>query len=91
MNPNYNNNPKNDFFILSLLKKALENEGCTCEIERDLPQINDEKIAYTTVQFIVNGMYKFKKYIFTFDFGSEMNDKMFNNQAEQNKFNGMLI
>ena len=83
----FTNDPKNDFYVLAVLKTALECEGCTCEIERDLPQMNEEKEAYTAVQFIVNGMYKFKKYKFIFDFGEEKNNILLSNQMEQNKFN----
>ena len=86
-----NNNPQNDFFILSVLKTGLECEGCTCEIERDFPQFNEEKEFYTAIQFIVNGMYKFKKYKFTFDFGEEKNKTMFSNLIVQNDFNNNLV
>ena len=85
------NNPKNDFFVLSILKLALESEGCTCEIERDFPKNNEEKECYTAIQFIVNGMYKFKKYKFTFDFGEEKNEIMFNDLIIQNNFNNTLV
>ena len=91
MNDNNFNNPKQDFFVLSILKLALENEGCTCEIERDFPQFNEEKECYTAIQFIVNGMYKFKKYKFTFDFGEEKNQTMLNDLTAQNEFNNNLV
>ena len=50
------------------------NEGCIVAIEKDQPN-NDEgnNELNTTVQFLVNGMYNFKKYILTFDFGEEKN------------------
>jgi hypothetical protein len=86
-----NNNPQKDYFILSILKTGLESEGCTCEIERDYPQFNEEKEFYTAIQFIVNGMYKFKKYKFTFDFGEEENKKMFSDLIFQNNFNKNLV
>ena len=86
-----NNNPQKDFFILSILKTALENEGCTCEIDRDFAQFNEAKEYYTAIQFIVNGMYKFKKYKLTFDFGEEKNKTMFNDLIVQNNFNNNLI
>ena len=93
---NFNNminmysNPNNDYFVLCVLKIALESEGCTCEIERNDPQFGEEKEGYTAIQFIVNGMYKFKKYIFTFDFGEEKNQLMLTDLIMQNKFNFLL-
>ena len=50
---------------LALLKMDLENNNCICEIERE--EAKDDmrkKEAFTAIQFIFNGMYKFKKYIF---------------------------
>ena len=62
---------RKDYYVLSLLKNALERQGCTCEIERDYANTEDDKkVFYTAMQFITNGMYKIKKYIFTFDFSN---------------------
>ena len=85
-----NNNPNKDYFVLGILKLALESEGCICEIEREDPQFNEEKEFYTAIQFIVNGMYKYKKYIFHFDFGEEKNKIMFDDLLVQSKFNFTL-
>ena len=57
---------KNEYFILSILAKALMS---------------------TTVQFLVNGMYNFKKYIFHFDFGDEKNTELLKNKKKLNNFN----
>ena len=54
-------NIQEDYFICYLLKKALDSEGCTCEIEIDLAKKDEEKEIFTAIQFITNGMYKFKK------------------------------
>ena len=91
MNMGMNNSPKNDYFVLSILKLALESEGCTCEIERGDPQLDEEKEFYTAIQFIVNGMYKFKKYILEFDFGEEKNNIMLNDLLAQTNFNNLLV
>ena len=53
-----------DYLPLTLLKIDLENNNCTCEIERE--EAKDEmqkKEAFTAIQFIFNGMYKLNKYI----------------------------
>ena len=86
------NNPKNDFFVLSLLKLALQSEGCTCEIERDIAQnVEDVNEGYTGVQFLVNGMYKYKKYILSFDLGEEKNSLMITDLTLQGDFNKRLL
>ena len=86
------NNPKNDFFVLSLLKLALQSEGCTCEIERDIAKnVEDENEGYTGVQFLVNGMYKYKKYILSFDLGEEKNSLMITDLTLQGDFNKRLL
>ena len=95
MNSMFNNNmvndPKNDYFVCALLKLALDSQGCTCEIEKvdsvnNLTE-NEKKEAFTAIQFITNGMYKYKKYILSFDFGEEKNNVMINDLIVQNNFN----
>ena len=82
---------KKDYYVLSSLKFALESQGCTCEIEREYANSENEiKEFYTAMQFITNGMYKLKKYILTFDFGNEKNNTMLNNIMVQNSFNEKL-
>ena len=82
---------KKDYYVLSSLKFALESQGCTCEIEREYANSeNEKKEFYTAMQFITNGMYKLKKYILTFDFGNEKNNTMLNNIMVQNSFNEKL-
>ena len=82
---------RNQYFILSILAKALMSQGCTVVIEKDLPKYADKNNEiYTTVQFLVNGMYNFKKYIFHFDFGEEKNNELLNNKDEQVNFNRKL-
>ena len=69
---------------LGLLKLDLENNNCTCEIERE--EAKDEmqkREAFTAIQFIFNGMYKFNKYIF------KINTK--NNQIDQNFTNNLRL
>ena len=93
-NNNNVNNPQRDYFVCGLLKLALESQGCTCEIERvddvnNLSQ-NEIKEAYTAIQFITNGMYKYKKYILYFDLGEEKNTAMMNDLILQNDFNTRL-
>ena len=75
---------------LAKLKVALNSEGCTCEIERNNLSEDEVKEIYTTIQFIVNGMYKFKKYIFRFDFGEEKNKVMLSDDIARNNFNADL-
>ena len=64
------------------------NEGCIVAIEKDKPSNeNENNELNTTLQFLVNGMYNFKKYIFHFDFGEEKNNELLNNVEKQNHFN----
>ena len=75
---------------LAKVKYALNSEGCTCEINRNNLMGDELKEVFTTIQFIVNGMYKFKKYILRFDFGEEKNKKMLTDDTERNTFNSNL-
>ena len=73
-----------DYLPLTLLKIDLENNNCTCEIERE--EAKDEmqkKEAFTAIQFIFNGMYKLNKYIF------KINTK--NNQIDLNFTNNLRV
>ena len=82
---------RNQYFILSILAKALMSQGCTVVIEKDLPKYVDKNNEiYTTVQFLVNGMYNFKKYIFHFDFGEEKNYELLKDLKIQKHFNMKL-
>ena len=94
MHLGYNNNKniyKNEYFVLAVLSKALNFQGCSLLIERNSPKIiEDKKEIYTTVQFLANGLYNFKKYIFYFDFWQERNNILFHDIQKNNKFNLQL-
>ena len=82
---------KSEYFVLGILANALTSQGCFVAIERNNPQKDEEiKEIYTTIQFLVNGMHNFKKYIFHFDFGKENNEKMLKNTDKQKFFNSKL-
>ena len=82
---------KNEYFVLSILAKAIMSQGCTVEIEKDEPKNEEEKKEMnTTMQFLVNGMYNFRKYIFHFEFGEEINEKLLKNTKQQGYFNRLL-
>ena len=84
------NNIQEDYFICYLLKKALDSEGCTCEIEKDLAEKDEEKEIFTAIQFITNGMYKFKKYVLYFyDNAIKYTPEQFN-QKLQKKLSNLL-
>ena len=84
-------NFKNEYFILSILAKALMSHGCLVVIEKDEPKTEEEiKEINTTLQFLVNGMYNFKKYIFHFDFGNENNKIILKDTNKQGHFNRYL-
>ena len=84
------NNIQEDYFICYLLKKALDSEGCTCEIEIDLAEKDEEKEIFTAIQFITNGMYKFKKYVLYFyDNAIKYTPEQFN-QKLQKKLSNLL-
>ena len=56
---------KNEYFVLALLANALKFQGCDVLIERDYAKKEDKiNELNTTIQFLANGMYNFKKYIF---------------------------
>ena len=83
-------NIQEDYFICYLLKKALDSEGCTCEIEIDLAEKDEEKEIFTAIQFITNGMYKFKKYVLYFyDNAIKYTPEQFN-QKLQKKLSNLL-
>ena len=82
---------ENEFFVLGLLGKVLEAQGCLVVIEKDKPKTSEEnKEINTTLQFLVNNMYNFKKYIFYFDFGEEKNKEMLENEDKRHYFNSQL-
>ena len=85
------NNGDEHLKALAKLKIALNTEGCTCKIERNNLSNDEMKEAFTAVQFIVNGMYRFKKYIMTFDFGEEKNKVMLSDDIERNNFKSSLL
>ena len=82
---------ENGLFVLGLLGKVLEKQGCLVVIEKDKPE-TEEKMGeiYTSIQFLVNNMYNFKKYIFYFDFGEEKNKELLKNDDKRNFFNNQL-
>jgi len=89
------NNPpnknRNSFFVLGLLGKVLESQGCLVVIEKDDPKNKEEnKEINTTIQFLINNMYNFIKFIFHFDFGEEMNQQILDNEDKRNYFNNKL-
>ena len=82
---------KNEYFVLALLANALKFQGCDVLIERDYAKKEDKiNELNTTIQFLANGMYNFKKYIFYFDFGEENNYKLLTDLKEQNSLNKKL-
>ena len=81
----------NEFFVLAILAKALMSQGCTVAIDRyEAKNEKEKKEAFTTAQFLVNGMHNFKKYTFHFDFGVEKNKELLKNAKEQNLFHAKL-
>ena len=82
---------ENEFFVLGLLGKILEKQGSLVVIEKDNPKTAEQnKEINTTLQFLVNNMYNFKKYIFHFDFGEEKNNEMLKNEGKRWEFNTKL-
>ena len=82
---------KNEYFVLGVLAQALKIEGCSVLIEKDKTNNEEEiKEINTTIQFLVNGMYNFKKYIFYFNFEYEKIRELFYNINERNNFNMRL-
>ena len=82
---------ENEFFVLGLLGKVLEKQGCLVVIEKDKPKTEEQmREIYTSIQFLVNNMYNFKKFIFHFDLGEEKNKEMLKNEDKRNYFNNLL-
>jgi len=87
----YSYNKNNKFFVLGLLGKSLESQGCLVVIEKDDPKNKEEnKEINTTCQFLINNMYNFIKFIFHFDFGEEMNRELLENEDKRKFFNNKL-
>ena len=85
------NRNRKSFFVLGLLGKVLESQGCLVVIEKNEPKNKDEnKEINTTIQFLINNMHNFIKFIFHFDFGKEMNKKFLENEDKRNYFNNKL-
>ena len=78
-------NKNSSLFVMGLLAKSLENNGITTAIERNNNQNNLEE-ANTTLQFMINGLGKKKKYDLHFDISEERNEVLLNNKEEQDKF-----
>ena len=78
---------KNEYFVLALLACALKYHGCNVVIEKDkvISEEKDKELN-TTLQFLASGLFNFKKYIFYFDFGDEINRKLLKDIEESNKF-----
>ena len=86
-----NNNYKNEYFVLALLACALKYHGCNVVIEKEKVKSDEKnKELNTALQFLSSGMYNFKKYIFYFDFGGEINKKLLSDIKEGNNFNEKL-
>ena len=82
---------ENKYFILGLLGKVLETQGCLVVIEKDEPKTKEENSEInTTLQFLVNNMYHFKKFIFHFDFGEKKNKELLENEDKRQYFNSQL-
>ena len=84
-------NNKKNFFVLGLLGKVLESQGCSVVIERDEPKDKEKnKEINTTIQFLINNMYNFIKYIFHFDYGEKLNKQLLENEDKREFFNNKL-
>ena len=78
----------NEFYVLALLGKALQIQGCSVLIEKNFPEnLEQNKEMNTTIQFLANGMYNFIKYIFYFDLGEGKHNKLLKDLNERNNFN----
>ena len=86
-----NSDYKNGYYVLALLANALNYQGCNAVIENNnSPDEKKIKELNTTIQFLVNGRYNNKKYIFYFDFGEDKNNELLKDFYIQNKFNYKL-
>ena len=79
---------KNGFFVLALLANALKCQGCLVAIEKENQENNKE--FNPTLQYLINGIYNLKKYVFYFNFGENMNKKLLNKSNIQGNFNSVL-
>ena len=84
-------NKDNSLFIMGLLAQNLENQGITTAIQKE--DNNDDEnndLASTTLQFMMNGLGTKKKYNLHFDLGDERNEQLLNDEKEQKDFNNKL-
>jgi len=78
-------NKKSSLFVMGLLAKNLENNGIVTAIEKQGDD-NTLEESNTTLQFMVNGLGKKKKYDLHFGVDEKRADVLLNNKDEQNKF-----
>ena len=82
------NGYKNELCVLALLGKALQSQGCSVLIEKNYPEnLEQNKEINTAIQFLANGMYNFIKYIFYFDLGEEISNKLLSDLNARYNFN----
>ena len=76
-------NENNENFAISLLAKNLEDNGITTAVEKNT---DDQDIAATNLQFMINGLATKTKLDVQFDYGKEKNEKILNDPIEQQNF-----
>ena len=79
-------NKESSLFVMGLLAKHLEDGGITTAIEKNNNNQNNLEEGNTTLQFMINGLGKKKKYNLHFDINEERNEELLNNKEEQDKF-----
>ena len=75
---------KSPLFVMGLIAKSLENNGVVTAIEKESD--NNLEEANTSLQFMVNGLGKKKKYDLHFGVDEKRADVLLNNKEEQDKF-----
>ena len=76
-------------FILGLLSKILDNQGVVTAIKKNINE-DEKKASINNLQFLSNGMWDKTKYNFHFDFGTEKNEKILNDEKEKKIFHDKL-
>ena len=77
------------FFALGILSKYLKQFKIITAIEKDSNEIDKKRLnrALTFLQFLVNGLILFKKYILKYKLNEKRIEELKNNKTEKQKFN----
>ena len=84
-----NNKKDEQLYALGIFSKILENQGIVSAIKKNTNE-EEKKAAINNIQFLINGISDKNKYNFHFEFGTEKNIKLLNDDEEKKIFHNKL-